>query len=305
MEIIVLKSHTPDGLPLVATFAPEKGMNLISYRCSDVEVIDQSTLPLFEERYAGLGALIGPHFHRRRKEILPLIKDESLFPHIARVKAGGVSEPFSHGIARYAPWKAEATESRVSAVLSGKDEWNGVTLASLEGQQFKMRFDAELSPQGLKIDFSITSDGDSLVGLHYYYALTGGLGVVSAHVKPHYNDKGVRKDIPPTWKYSPEQLLSYDLKEEADWGFQPATPTGKGEIALDTGAYALRVQYGCGNDENQWQLYHPKGSSFVCIEPMSAADPRRPQLSASSLHVLITILRLAENGNLDGAKAPG
>ena len=33
----------------------------------DIEVIDQKTEPLYVERMAGLGALIGPHFHHRQK----------------------------------------------------------------------------------------------------------------------------------------------------------------------------------------------------------------------------------------------
>src|SRR5947209_3792431 len=101
---VVLKSQTEKGESMQATFLPEKGMNLVSFKKGNLEVIDQSTLPLFEERFAGLGALIGPHFHRRLPETLPHIADESLFPHIARVKAKGAADPFSHGIGRYAPW---------------------------------------------------------------------------------------------------------------------------------------------------------------------------------------------------------
>src|SRR5690349_11544962 len=113
MEPIILENTTHDGSPLQATFLPDKGMNLVSYKKGGVEVIDPSTKSLFEERYAGLGALIGPHFHRRRTDALPKIPDESLFPHIARVKAKGVHDPFSHGIARYAPWKAEKKNNTV------------------------------------------------------------------------------------------------------------------------------------------------------------------------------------------------
>jgi len=118
---------------------------MISFKKGGLEIIDQSTQDQFKERFAGLGALIAPHFHRRRPESIPPIKDENLFPHIARVKAHGTQDPFSHGIGRYAPWKAEFTPTKVTAVLTGKDTWNGVPLSALEGQNFKMNFTAETS----------------------------------------------------------------------------------------------------------------------------------------------------------------
>ena len=83
-----------------ATFLPELGMNLASFKWEGIEIIDQSTKPVFEDRFGGLGPLIGPHFYQRNKATLPPIKDESLFPHIARIKAEGRVDPFSHGIGR-------------------------------------------------------------------------------------------------------------------------------------------------------------------------------------------------------------
>ena len=38
MKTIVLKNQTEDGIPLEATFAPERGMNLVSYKRGDCEV---------------------------------------------------------------------------------------------------------------------------------------------------------------------------------------------------------------------------------------------------------------------------
>src|SRR5262245_52892018 len=140
METIVLKNEN-----LQAVFDPERGMNLLSYKLGETEVIDQSTRSLFEERYAGLGALIGPHSHHRH--VVPPVKDEALLSHIARVKSKGVEEPFSHGIARYAPRKAEATATKVTARLTGKDTWNGVALSALEGQNFTMEMIAELTAE--------------------------------------------------------------------------------------------------------------------------------------------------------------
>lgn len=264
-------------------------MNLISYKKGDVEVIDQSTWPFFEERFAGLGALIGPHFHRRRKETVPKVANEELFPHIARVKAKGVHDPFSHGIARYAPWKATATSTGVIAILTGKDEWNGVPLATLEGQNFKIEYKADLTPEGLVIQVSIVSDTDSLIGLHYYYALPDGKGRVIAQVQNKMIDQIEKKPIPGEWNYDENRKLVFDLDQEADFTFRPFPDSRKGEIKLETSSYSLLVQYTCLCDENCWQLYHPKGASFVCIEPISSQDPRHPNLTVSSLEIRLSI----------------
>ena len=81
MEPVILKNSLYEAL-----FLPEKGMNLTSLKYKNIEVIEQSTKTLFEERYAGLGSLIGPHFHMRPSSRIPPIKDESPFPHIAKIK---------------------------------------------------------------------------------------------------------------------------------------------------------------------------------------------------------------------------
>lgn len=287
---IILTSQTETGEKLQATFLPEKGMNLISYKKGDLEIIDQSTLALFEERYAGLGALIGPHFHRRKAETLPKIPDESLFPHIARVKAKGIAEPFSHGIARYAPWQATATENKVKATLSGKDTWNDVPLSALEGQNFKMNFQAELTPQGLILNLDIVSDTDSLVGIHYYYHLPKNKGRVIAGIQPSYLEQGEFKLLLSEWNVSAQHVLTFDLEDEADFTFFPYPNPREGKITLDAETYKLVTTYNCQSQENCWQLYHPKGASFVCIEPISSQDPRHPNLSVSSLRIALEII---------------
>lgn len=173
MQPVVLRNTALSGAELTASFLPEQGMNLISYRKGNCEVIEQSTKNLFEERYAGLGALIGPHFYWRSDDLISKVPNESLFPHIARVKAKGAKDPFSHGIARYAPWEYLSTPSSISAHISGKSEWNGTPLSVLEGTDFKMAYEAVLTPHGLEIGMHVECDRPSVVGLHYYYALPG------------------------------------------------------------------------------------------------------------------------------------
>lgn len=290
MSQIELEHLAKDGERLRAVFLPDKGMNLISFKKGEIEVIDQSTLPLFDERYAGLGALIGPHFHHRKPEIIPKIKEESLFPHIARVKAKGIQEPFSHGIARYAPWTAEATQTCVKARLTGKDLWNGVPLSELEGQNFTMGLEAHLHEHGLTLNLSMVSDTDSLAGIHYYYVLPGGRGRVISDVQNQMRIQGELTPLPVSWDFDSQHRLVFDLKEEADITFRPYPDPLKGSILLETEAYCLRTTYDCACAENCWQLYHPKGASFVCIEPISAQDPRHPKLTVSSLSIRLEIM---------------
>lgn len=290
MQKIVLENQTAQGHRLQAVFLPEKGMNLISYKKNDIEVIDQSTWNIFEERYAGLGALIGPHFHRRPPEIVPKVKNEALFPHIARVKAKGVQDPFSHGIARYAPWKAEASQTSVKAVLTGKDEWNGVSLAELEGQNFKMQLSAELKENGLHLALSVVSDTASLVGIHYYYALPDGQGRVISQVQNQVIIDGKLQSIPSNWDFNDQHELKFNLDQEADFTFRPYPDPLAGKIVLETKGYRLHTYYSCICEENCWQLYHPKGASFVCMEPISSQDPRHPNLTVSAVNIQIEII---------------
>lgn len=280
---IRLISETKEGIPLTAIFSPEQGMNLLSYKKGDVEIIDPSTLPLFEERLSGLGPLIGPHFHRRKTEILPVIENETLFPHIARVKAKGIKDPFSHGIARYAPWtNIKSTSTSFQAILEGKELWNGVSLAYLEGQNFKYTFKGELKAEGLFLDLSIVSDTSSLVGIHYYYRLPNGKGTIKSHVQNSYLTNG-RSEPTPT-------ELVFPLDREVDFTFRPFPDPLKGTILLETEEYTLKTHYNCDCEENSWQLYHPAGASFVCIEPISAQDPRHCNLTVSSLKIHLEIL---------------
>ena len=290
-QTVTLRNTSTTGEQLEATFAPSMGMNLLSFKKGSCEVIDQSTRPLFDERFAGLGALIGPHFHRRNPKTLPSIANEDRFPHIARVRANGVADPFSHGIARYAPWTATSSEQSISAVLSGRDAWNEMPISELEGQNFKMRYDAELEPGGLKLKLSIVSDSDSLVGIHFYYRLPNGQGTVTSDARPIYRDTEGWKDITDAWNYDQDKhQLTWDLGQEADYGFKSFYQPLGGEILLQTQEYGLKTEFYTGHEEQSWQLFHPEGASFVCIEPMTAANPRKPCLTVSNLEIKLSIL---------------
>jgi len=290
MDKVLLKNISSKGVPLEATFLPDGGMNLISYRLGEIEVIDQNTRPLYKERMAGLGALIGPHFHHRQK--ISKGFDPSLFPHIARVKAQGKEEPFSHGIARYVPWKYVSSETQIKAHLHGSDLYKGVPLSVFEGQDFKMSYEARLLESGLFIEYKVESEHPSVVGLHYYYALPG-KGVVQGEVEPTYRDQKEWKPLPQEWTKEKPTHLHFTLPQEADFGFIPAKKTPNDhdyKWILDTDTYSLHFDFNtASNREITCQIFHPPNTTYVCIEPLSAYFPPEPQLSRSTLEVKIEI----------------
>jgi len=287
--MITLRNTDPKGEVMEATFLPEGGMNLASFRKGTIEAIDQSTKTLYDERFAGLGALIGPHFHRRKDEDVVINFDESIFPHIAAVKKKGVKDPFSHGIARYVPWKYEATETQIEATLSGKDTYKGVPIRTLEGMDFSMHFSAKLVQDGLLIDYRVKSEKPSMIGFHYYYAISGP-SFVAGSVLPEYRDNEGWKELPKEWTRNGG--LHFDLSKSADYGFKPKQSPNEpfNRIFLRTKTHLLHVDY-CGNydDQTSFQVYHPEGSSFACVEPLTAINPRSPKYTETNLQLKLSI----------------
>ncbi len=287
MKEIILQRALEDGSLLRATFLPEYGMNLSSLKKGDIEVIDQSTKPLFDERLSGLGPIIGPHFYHRKESEVTFVPDETIFPHLANIRKPDSKEPFSHGIGRYVPWSYTASETEVSAHLSGSDTYHGMTLEALEGFDFSMTFKAHLSLQGLEIEMHTNSvQKPSIAGLHYYFALKNHEGFVTMNCKNQYGDKGFWRHIPSRWQ--DQGHLHFNLQEESDYTFIPVSTDFSGIALLETSSHKLKIEYKTGSDEHSFQLYHPQDASFVCIEPVTAKDPRNAKQRKNSLFVKIT-----------------
>ncbi|MCH9620835.1 MAG: hypothetical protein S4CHLAM20_02390 [Chlamydiia bacterium] len=284
-----LKHLSKDKKLLEAIFAPAEGMNLISFRKDGKEFIDQSTKADFDKRFAGLGALIGPHFyHRKQNEIPPL--DPEIFPHISSLGDLSKTDPLSHGIGRYVSWNFDNTSSSITGTVCGLDTHNGKTLASLEGFNFKLHFSCHLTNSGLNIKYEVTNEEKpTTIGLHYYLALKDKKGSVTIKSKKQYNDMGTFKDIPNKWRDS-HGNLHFDLKNESDFGFFPDTTDNTGQAVLKTKSHSLKISYKAFSDQHAFQLYHPKDGSFVCIEPVSAKNPRAPEGLNHKLHINIEVL---------------
>lgn len=275
---------------LSAIFDPEHGMNLLSYRKGALEVIDQSTKPLFEQRYAGLGALIGPHFHFRPPSRIRPIANQEAFPHLKLVE--GRPDPFSHGIGRYVPWKYEKTNTLIKGQLAGNDLFQGMKLSDLEGQNFTMTFEAELKEEGLQVELTVVSDTDSVVGFHYYYRLPQNKGMIISDIQLQFLEKSTLVPVRSDW-LKRGNTLELPLNEALDINFHPLQPR-KGEVLLKTSEYNLSVKYEAPSEELSLQIFHPLNASYVCIEPLSCYNPKNPHLTTSRVKALIRIDPLGE-----------
>ncbi|PCI78065.1 hypothetical protein COB21_01890 [Candidatus Aerophobetes bacterium] len=291
-ETVTLTNQSDQGEKLTATFSPGKGMNLVSYKLNNIEVISQSTLNLFNERAAGLGALIGPHFHTSPNPVTNF--DLDLFPHIKKGFSQGRLDPFSHGIARYVPWKHKHSSTQISANLHGSDLYKNVALKRLEGQDFTMHFEARLLPSGLFIKYSIESEKPSVIGLHYYYALNqpgNQPGMLKIHTEPLFSQKGKNLNFDAHQRV--KSLLSLPLDEALDIGLFPIKENKNIHdytAHLITSDYDLHLHY-TPHFEHQTsvQVYMDKKKNFVCIEPLSAKNPLQPLLTRSVLEVKLEI----------------
>lgn len=287
-KTVVLQHKTKDGELYKATFLPENGMTLCSFKKGDVEVIDQTTWHMFEEKCSGLGQYIGPHFYHRKPEEVTQVPDPSLFPHLNGSQ--GTPEPFSHGIGHFVPWNWGASDTTMAAYISGIDNVGGVTLAALEGFDFQLNYHVRLTATGLEIDLKADSDRHPVFcGLHTYYALTDSTGHVTMNCEGKYNDMGNWQEIPDRWKGT-DRTLDFNLDEAADYGLHPVAENGVYKATLATGKHKVHVSYESSNpEEHGFQLYHPEGASFGCLEPGSARDFRAANQLNNHLKIKLEI----------------
>lgn len=281
MDQLVTIKYSSNGKQLEATFQPNHGLNLKSFKCDGKELIDQSDKHLN-------GLLIGPHFDNRKRELLQgLKKDPVIETFIKSREDEGLSDPFQNGICRYVPWKVESNDStKLKAILTGKENWNETPLATIEGQQFKLYFEAEMTQEGLWVKLSSVGDSDTVIGIDYRYALSRGEGYIESLIKDHYYDNGILKKVEDILNGQTEHL-SWDLKQPADFAFLPSRAT-HGAIVLKTEEYELHTQYRCSNQENCWHLWKPVNASYVSIRPLSAQNPWRPNLTVNSIEILLS-----------------
>lgn len=292
-DLIKLTNHSENNQKLEAQFSCNYGMNLVSFKKDNIEIIDQNTKPLFTERCAGLGALIGPHFHHRPSNKIQQNFDIHLFPHIKRNLDQGVKEPFSHGIARYVPWKHKESLTQIDAMLSGSDSYKNTFIKELQGFNFEMHLNVKLVHDGLILDYRCESEIPSVIGFHYYFNCDKS-SKIKAHVKSIYRDGLNYRSIPDTWLGQTQDHISLLAQEPLDFGFQSQRDKDKSMnlIILENQSYDLHIEYISSNEnESSFQVYHPKEGSFVCIEPLSSFSPNTPIHKTNHLQMKLSIYK--------------
>ncbi|MFN2352378.1 MAG: hypothetical protein ABR497_10575 [Kiritimatiellia bacterium] len=264
-QVIILEEKGPSGT-MRAELLPEAGMTLRSLRLNDREVICQSRVALFASCRKGYGPLIGPHFSQRGELPPAVSRHQHLWPQAAALQQMGVKDTWQHGAARYVPWRAHQKGNMVQAQLSGGQRLQGVPLSAVEGGDFEMRLSFELTGSALRLVYEADAEFPPVLGLHYYYDLP-------PQKQP--------QPIPAAWLDDPSRLR-LDLDQDLDHLF----PLRPGPIELKTAAHRLWTIPEKGVES--LVVFHPAGESWVCVEPLSAANPA--QLSDRNVKLIITLM---------------
>lgn len=264
MDPIHLSCTLADGIPLRASFDVDKGMNLSSFRLGEKELIHNQQ-----------GFLIGPHFGQRNPHMYP----------------GKESDPLPNGISRQAPWKAELKDDTLVAMIDGKEVWNEKPLAEQEGQGFKQRMTAKLTPEGLHITLSVVSDTDSMIGIDYGWTIPDDNSTLTASVGPYLlagTDRQPTENFFPRNHHNEIEIALQKL--QGDFTFYLSPNPVKGHIRLQGADNSVQIIYSCICQENCWRLVRNADTNFVRVQALSAQNPFSPNLTVSSLSIIIAPL---------------
>lgn len=267
-----------------AKVCPSRGMNLVSIQYDTHELIDPSTRKEYLSNYSGLAPLICPHFYER--DAIPKFSKEQ-FPFAKRRIDEGKKDPFSHGICRYAPWQYTKSKSGIKARIQGSDMWNGVALSDLEGFDFEATFDLELTDQGIHYRLSVQGERPCIVGQHYYYQLPAPGSILRFEGEEDYFDGTTKKRVPQEWKSTSGIEIPITPKTALDYCFHIRGDTKR--VTLASNLYDMHVEFSSSTGEPSCQVYRPANASYICIEPNSAALPRRLELKQNALEVSLLV----------------
>lgn len=215
------------------------------------------------------GMVVGPRFASRYQ---PLI-DQLAASYPAFYSSG--KEPWEHGIAGYATWDVEQDETSFRAVLKGKMEWNGVPLAKLEGQDFTYHAKGALCPSGFRLDLSIVSEEDSVIGIAYLFPP---LGQIECAVSHKYFVEGIGHARGTSggriWEEPPVETAAF-LPYPNPLEYRILSPS-------------IEFLIHSPNQENSW-VFGKKQNDWLIV-PLSSQNPWRPHLSVSSLSIQLNIV---------------
>ena len=231
-------------------------MSLVAFTVGGVSVLDESRQQQFLDIRKGLGPLIVPHFGAG-----PFRPDVGLgsIPHVARLKALGVEDPFQHGVGRYSAWTFEADGEQVRGTIDGNTRLAGIPLADLEGFGFEAAVTYELDAEGLKITFDLAGEKPVAGGIHFYYDLVNrqtALAELSVEEAP-----------------SDDQALRLDFRGAHNKGYHARGTRDSCTHRLTTDRYTLDTTVPVRGQASQTFdsviLFSPEGQQFACVEPIS------------------------------------
>jgi hypothetical protein len=239
-----------------ACISPGLGMSLVAFSVGGASILDESRLRQFLDIRKGLGPLILPHFG-----IHPFRPDADLgsIPHVARLKASGVEDPFQHGVGRYSAWAFGADGEKVRGTIDGNTRLAGIPLADLEGFGFEAAVTYGLDAEGLKITIDLSGEQPVAGGIHFYYDLVNrqtAFAELSVEEAPAENRK-----------------LRLDFQQAHNTGYRSRGTRDHGTHRLTTDRYTLDTTVLVRGRESRTFdsviLFSPEGQQFACVEPIS------------------------------------
>ncbi len=241
-----------------ASFTCNLGLNLISLKLGDIEVI-----------HSAPEGFIGPHFGLRHPSLL-----------------GGGEDPYPFGAARYLPWEAEKkSENEFHAKISGDQE-------SLEGQKFQIAVDGKIIDDTLRLHQSVVSAADSLIGCQARLRLPKeGENTLRIDSRDKYYVNGKLTQMPEFWERSPDGFVTVSLNTPFEAGFRPIINPLRGRIQLKTDSYLVELEYTSISEESSWYIIYPEESPYISIAAVSSQNPWHPNLTVSSVDMSLKIFR--------------
>lgn len=295
--VYLFEHHEKGDIEAVVT--PELGMALAGFSLRHVPILQKSRRGDFVRGRKGLGPVILPHFNQRAAfpELTPAMREA--FPHLAYLAERRIRDPFQHGVGRYVAWEYETkvtdAMAQVRGFITGRSLFQGIPLNEITGFDFTAAITYTLADRSLAVRFDLTGTAPVTAGIHYYYALPPG----ASHVAMTVENLGLGDDD-SLFEFSSHQrdgkFYRLPLDRPVDTLFAPvAEEKGMARFSLVTPAYRLDTRVLVeGPPETAFGsvvVFHPEGTDFVCVEPLSEKNPLEPKKkafhSAISLHPII------------------
>ncbi len=272
-----------DSGMLQAVVLPGEGMTLSSLQLDGIEAICQDRAREYQACRKGFGPLIGPHFNQRVQLPAAALENPGRWPQAAALAQLGIRDIWQHGVARYVPWDYTVMPDGIRASLTGRRRLAGILLRDIQGGDFELRLEMRIDGASLRIHYTAEADFPPVIGLHYYYELPDDRGRVRAPVTGWMQPHQPAVAIPAAWMDAAGRRLELELDRELDHVF----PLRPGPIELETSTHRVWTIPEMG--VQSLVVFHPGPNGWVCVEPLSAANPRQPSGTRAEMALTIRL----------------